>query len=547
MRTRLLPWAALLGLVVTAPPPARAAEEPARPTLAVRLSSLDDLIQDARYLVTLAGHEQEAKQLEGLYGSQVKNNGLHGLDVKRPIGLYGNLSASIEDSEAVLLLPIADQNALLDLLKGLENKPEEGKDGVYTITLPRVSLPVYFRFANKYLYATIRNADPIARDRLLDPAAVLPAGQAGLASAVVNLDRIPKEIKQLILTQSALALGNVKDQKMANESEAGRKFRHAALDDLAMAIKALVNHGRELQVRVDLDRQGGELAMTGRLTGEPSSPLAQYIARLGKGQSIAAALVTPESAMSLFGNASLPEDLRKDVEPVVDQVVTKVLQQQKDENARRLVGKVLQSLTPTLKAGVLDAGLDVRGPGESGLYTFVLGARVKDGAGIEKALRQVFEQIPEGQRGGVKLDVAKANGVTIHSLPPDKLDVKTKRMIGDNPLYLAVRDDALFVTGGEKGLEAIKEAAGLEPKAGRLAYLKLSMARLVPLMGLDNQAGADREAAEAAARKAFAKNKEGDRVRLTVEGGSALTARMSLRTELVTFFSLMDEAKKKQR
>jgi hypothetical protein len=210
------------------------------------------------------------------------------------------------------------------------------------------------------------------------------------------------------------------------------------------------------------------------------------------------------------------------------------------------VGQVLRSLTPTLKAGILDAGADVRGPGDSGLYTFVVGARVKDGAAVEKALRQVFEQIPEAQRGGIKIDVAKANGVNIHSLPADQIDAKTKRMIGDNPLYLAVRDDALFVTGGEKGLEVIKEAAGLEPKAGRLAYLKLSMARLVPLMGLDPQAGVDREAAEAAARKAFAKNKDGDRIRVTVEGGKALTARMSLRTELVTFFSLIDEAKKKR-
>src|SRR5262249_17817081 len=162
------------------------------------------------YLATLAGHEQEAKQFEGLLRSQVGDNGLHGIDVKRPIGLYGNLSVSIEDSEVVLLVPVVDPKALLDQLNQLNLKPEEGKDGGYTVTVPKISLPVYFRFANKYLYATIRSADPIAKGRLLDPSAVLPAGQVGVASAAVNLDRIPKEIKQMVLAQSALALGNAK-------------------------------------------------------------------------------------------------------------------------------------------------------------------------------------------------------------------------------------------------------------------------------------------------------------------------------------------------
>jgi hypothetical protein len=409
-----------------------------------------------------------------------------------------------------------------------------------------VPLPVHFRFANKYLCATLRNAEAIAKDRLLDPATVLPAGQVGVASAVVNLDRIPQEIKQLVLTQSALALGNIKDQEMPKETEAQRKFRLAVLDEIAGAIKSLVNHGKEVQIRVDLDRKESDLAVTARLTGQPDSPLAGYIARLEKPRSIAAALVTPESALSLFANAALPEDLRKDAGPFVDQLVTQILQGQKDENARRLLAKVLHSLTPTVKAGVLDAGLDVRGPGAGGLYTFVLGARVQDGAGIDKALHQVFEQIPEDQRGGVKLDVAKVNGVSIHSLPGDKTDAQMKRLLGDNPLYVSVRNDALFLTGGAQGLEVIKEVADLKPKSGRLAYLKLSVARLVPLMGLDRQAGVDREAAEAAARKAFGKNKDSDQIRITVEGGPALTARMHLRTELVTFGSLMDEAKKKQ-
>src|SRR3954452_24610935 len=115
MRTRLVPPILLLCLALmvswaSSAPTARAADDrPARPTLIIRVSSIDDLVADGRYLAELAGREEQARQLEKLVRSMT---GQKGIDSERPFGLYAKLGAGgAEDSEAVLMLPVADEKA----------------------------------------------------------------------------------------------------------------------------------------------------------------------------------------------------------------------------------------------------------------------------------------------------------------------------------------------------------------------------------------------------------------------------------------------------
>ena len=79
--------------------------------------------------------------------------GIEGIDVKNPIGFYATLSQDgLENSPVVLLVPIADEEATLTLLKErakLEIK--KGKDGIYETQVPNIPQTVYFRFANTFL------------------------------------------------------------------------------------------------------------------------------------------------------------------------------------------------------------------------------------------------------------------------------------------------------------------------------------------------------------------------------------------------------------
>src|SRR5262249_25407424 len=150
MRMRLLTGLAGLCLLLGAAAPAPAADDkPAAPTFYVRMKSIENLVADGRYLAELADKADDFKQYEGVYKSMLKGNSLEGSDVTKPIGAYGFLGANIVDSKVVVLIPVADEKALLDFLGTKDIKPEKDKDGVYKVDVPNVPQPVYFRFANK--------------------------------------------------------------------------------------------------------------------------------------------------------------------------------------------------------------------------------------------------------------------------------------------------------------------------------------------------------------------------------------------------------------
>src|SRR4051794_7192445 len=141
MRARSVAFVALLALTVV-PAPMRAADDKTKtPTLIVRVRSLDGLISDARYLATLAGREEEAKQAEAFLKQFTGEKGIEGLDTKRPMGLYGSLAGDVVNSEVVVLLPIADEQAFVALVKRLNLNPDKDKDGIYTVHPQKTNIP----------------------------------------------------------------------------------------------------------------------------------------------------------------------------------------------------------------------------------------------------------------------------------------------------------------------------------------------------------------------------------------------------------------------
>src|SRR5438105_2646835 len=156
MRLRVLPFLALLVFV-----PALSAADEKAPTLTLRLAGLDDLIANIRYLAEQVGRDEEAKQFEKLIKSMVGGDkGLEGIDTKKPIAMYAFLGAQGVDSQGVLMLPIADQKVFLETLARLEIKPTEDK-GIYEFQPPKSPQAAYFRFANGYVYGTVRDKEAL--------------------------------------------------------------------------------------------------------------------------------------------------------------------------------------------------------------------------------------------------------------------------------------------------------------------------------------------------------------------------------------------------
>jgi hypothetical protein len=536
MRTRLFPLAALLALTAVWPVAAedKKAEHSKKPTVVVRIAPIDSLLADVHEAAKLVGKGDEADQVEGIVKGMKSDKGLEGIDTTKPIGLYGYLTPAGYDSEAVVLVPIVDQKTLLDKLETFGLKAEKGEGDVWKLDVAQIPFPVYIKFANKYAYVTIRDAGILAKKRLLDPATVL-AG-SGELSAVVNLDEIPKELKEIALSQSELQLSTAKEKDVPGETKAQKTFRLAVLDEAYGRLKELLNEGGALSVRSDFDRKGGDLSFEFSLSGKPDSSLAATIAGLGKITSVAAGFTGKASAISLQIDAALPVKLREALGPVIEEAFQQVLEKEKDEAKRKLAEPILKVITPTAKMGELDAAVNIVGPASDGLYTLVAGFKIKDGKALDQAFKDALKESPAKVQGALSLDIAKVGEVGIHKAVPDKVDDKTRKMFGDNPIYFAFRDDALIASGGPNGLEAIKAAIAAAPASGKIFQLDIAFGRAARLMTDEHK-----EAPEIA-KKVF---KDGDdTMHLSLEGGAALKLSFSFKVRLVKFFTEIEESKK---
>jgi hypothetical protein len=276
------------------------------------------------------------------------------------------------------------------------------------------------------------------------------------------------------------------------------------------------------------------------LAGKEGTPLAKRLAGLGQSRSVVAGLAGDDSAMTTRITLQAPEEVRKALGPVVDETVKKILDEA-EQGARDVIRPLLEAVAPTLKEGRLDIALDFRGPSQARTYTIVGGAAIKGGATLEKELKAVLKKAPAEVTDLIGVDAAKSGNVNIHKLNIGKgLDEQARKNLGDEWLYFAVRDDALFVALGEGGLAALKDAVGTTPKAGPVAQADLSMRRLADLMA------AQRKAAPEAAREAFGKAGGTDKVFVRVESGKELHFKLGMKGPVLRFFHLLDEAEKKK-
>ncbi len=532
-------FAVLLGLTVILPASIRAADEKAakndKPGVFLRFSALDHLRADLRYLGEVVGEGEKVKQLDELITSKLGEKGLESLDLKKPIGAYGWIGPFGIDSKAVILIPIAKEKPFIDLLSDtLDAKPEKGKDDVYTLNVENLPFPIYFRFVNGYAYVTLRDKEVLDKDKLLAPEIVLPGAQVGTASFTVSIDEIPDDLKEKALAVIENQLAGLKDKEMPAHSEAQKKLRDATVDELSAQVKSLFKNGGATTLRLDLDRKDGEVALTMSMAAKSGSALASKIRDLGQIKSWTAALLHPDSAFRLELNAMLPEKLRQLLAPALQDAEKQVLAKAKNEDEREVIKPLVEGIMPTLKAAELDTAIDLRGPSDKGLYTGIAGIKIKDGTKMERGFLKSAAKFPKR----IELDAEKTDRVNIHriKLGKEDLDREARRLFGENPIYVAFRDDVLLLSFGDKGLDALKEALTAAPRTGKVTELQLMLPRLVPLFNDPKQADI--------ARQVFGNDTNSGRVRLSVEGGDSLTLRLALKAKLIDYLNRVDKAKK---
>jgi hypothetical protein len=549
MRSRTISGLVMAGLLLLVPASARSFEPdadkaapkvaPSRPALQIRLAPLDDLIGDLRYVVKKLGREEEGKQIEEMLKARTGPKGLEGVDTKKPIGLVGTLAKRLDQSELLFLLPIADEKTFLAFLDPY--KPKKEKDGTYSMSLENVLFPVLFRFAHGYLYGTLKftattNLPPA--DKLPKPEIALGAG-TGTLSLALNLDAVPVAVRKAIIPAVALHLGNLKDKEIPGATEKQKALRDGALDELMRVVKQLVEDGASMKGQFDLDRKADALGLAVHIDGPKDSNLAKDIQALGSRTSLGPAIIGKDSVMGGYINLPIPANLRKLLDPVVDEFF-ETSSTRIDDAVKALLKPSLDALKPALKADSLAMAADIRGPAKSGKYSLVVSARITKGEALEKAVKNLVAKIPaESNHLQFETDVAKAEGVNIHQLTPESQTAQATEMFGKQKVFVALRKDAVFVTAGDAGLDRMKAALAVKRAKGKLLHLQLAMSKIGILGEMhptDTKALSD---------KAFG-DKEGDKVSLTLDGGDKLDLRLSVDLAVLKFAFLVDQATKEK-
>jgi hypothetical protein len=551
------------------PAPAARAEAPGEPALILSLASYGELRGTFLYLARLAGQDDAAARLDAVIGDATGGSGLDSIDQKKPFGAYAFAGAHGDDGSVVLLVPLADQGAFLDLLGHLNIAPRKGDDGVYSASVDRVPEPVYFRFANGYAYVTARDKRVLDADRLLPPGAVLtgqgcigsadpdrkssgsangagavahshpvdrhcPGLGTGILSLIVNIDRIPDELKELALGELDLRLAEARERNAPPfETEWQRKFRLATFDSFARSIRTHLYEGGETSLRFDFDRKAGDATLTVSMAGKAGTAMAAAIRDLGQATSTTAGLLRDDAAINAGMNVAVAENERELYAALLDDSRRQVLADARSQIERLTMSTAFDAVMPTLKAGELDWSFNLLGPDSDGLYTFVGGVKVREGRRLENVFRQAPPRDPATE---VSFDVDKVGRIGIHRVTLS-LDDEARRAFGDNPLYLAFRDDAVFFTAGSRGLALLKQALAVAPvTTGEMMELQIAVSRLAPLNKVT--------AAQEIARDVFGDDRNGDRLRLTLEGGNALKLRLSMTAKLIEYVSRIGRAMK---
>src|SRR5262249_7351077 len=152
-------------------------------------------------------------------------------------------------------------------------------------------------------------------------------------------------------------------------------------------IKSILFDGKEVTLKVDIDPKSDELALEFDLTAKNSSDLAKDIADLKTKKSVAlGSLSSSRAAISVALNLSLPGSVKKSLGPAVDELVKTGLAMAPGE-IQEAIEPLVKAVVPTLKAGDLDGGLLFLGPDAKNHYTAVLAGKIKDGKGVESAIK----------------------------------------------------------------------------------------------------------------------------------------------------------------
>ena len=509
------------------------------PGVVIRVASLDQLIKGLVFVAEQAGKGEVPNQVEKLLKSLTGEKGLEGIDLKRPFGFYGQLTEGVIDSVFAVVIPIADEAAAIGHLDRLQLRGEKQEDGCYKVEIPNSPVPAYYRFANKSVYITVQNPANVAVKKLLPPEKALPV-DSSLIGLTIQIDQIPEKLRKLALGQVEMKLAQAKKQKIPGETAAQNKLRLKSIDLGMHYLHAALEEGKSLHLGLQVNPEGNDLGAALSFTAKDGTPSAMGIGALGQLKGIGTSLSSGDNAIQAFLHAGLPDSLREVLGQVVDEALAKIPLDHLDDGPRGIAEQAIKAITPTLKMGEIDLGASLRRVGKQDLYTFVAGMKIKDGAGIEKTIKEIVKKAPEPLEKIITVDADKVGEVNIHKVVLPHQPPSFAKFYGDGPIFVAIREDALLLAFGEDALAALKKVVAAQSQVTKPIQLDIAINQIAPLLAMH-----DPNVSKAAA-EAFTQTPPQDKLSLFLQGGKSLRLQVNLMGPVLHFIALTDELKRKE-
>jgi hypothetical protein len=257
-----------------------AAFAPAQAQVAVlSVRSIDDLMSDTQYVLTIAGQEDRAKQLQGLFGALTDGKRLQGIDSKKPLGVYlGEFKEANDQPPAVIFIPVTKPEEFLELLKQVGVEPSKPEKGIYSLDTP-LGQTIYLKFENGHAYGAMD--EELLSKKLPNPTDFLPTvNRKNLLALTARIDKLPADAKKQAIASLEEQLAQDKDKR---EDETDEQYQMRMLIARAVhdVMVMFVEEGQDLTLSFNVNRDGGSLSLDLRASAVPGSKLAARIKEFG--------------------------------------------------------------------------------------------------------------------------------------------------------------------------------------------------------------------------------------------------------------------------
>lgn len=534
-----------------------ASADPPQPALVVQAKPVSRLLAEYKEMVRQAGGPAEGDRLVKAFEQELKDalgeEGFEGLDINRPLAAYSVLKEKEEDCGLVLVAPVTGEKEFLAFLKRLDIGAEavEGKKGVYLLELPEELDPFpndsHLQFADGWAYLTLNDGDPTDAKNLVPVANLFDPADPSLVSAKFIPGRVPEKLLTTVLEGVEESAANLK-MFLGAVQDPGAKFYGTFLEHgpklLRRYAEGAVKEVSEVGLKFTFDPMSGDTVTEITLVPKPGTALAKEVAAKGATTNRFAGLVPKDAAAGLLVKAPLFSPELRDIAAALFEYFGDELKETPDvpERLKPVVTDGLKALAGAAKGGTVDAGFALLGPDKAGKFTLVAGLSLADTANVEKALRLLAKDVDLGK--DIELDVAKLGGLSVHKVPllrllPDEAREPLGKVFGEKSSgAVAFAKDAVFVAVGPDAVEAVKSAVEAKPGPAAAVDVTANAAKLQKLAAaIDPMAGTE------FAKHVGTEDKPLAALRVVVEGGQKLTAKVTMNVRLLPKLVMAFEAK----